>query len=132
MCLKSWVPLCVSYSSTMRKRWTESPEKRKAPLWLIVSELPFLFQGEWLGTGSRSVAMDQEAERTPESGAGITFKDLPLVTLFCQQGPTFSRCHHLQINTSRWGTDIQNVSFAGNIGDLNLNTELQRREAQPW
>lgn len=92
-------------------------EEESAPL-AYSFRVPVLITRRVVGTGRRSVAkaghmaMDQEAERTPESsGAEITFKVLPLVTLFCQLGPTFSRCHNLQINTSRWGTDLQSVGL---------------------
>lgn len=62
----------------------------------MASEVPLIEgkdTGEWLGSGSvvkaDYMAMDQEAERTPEPGAGVTFKVLLLVTLFCQLGPIF-------------------------------------------
>lgn len=35
------------------------------------------------------LAMDQEGERTLESGAGITCKALPLAIVFCQRSITF-------------------------------------------
>lgn len=79
------------------KGLTESTERKKAFLWLMDSVFQFSLErtGKWLGSDSESVAktgheaMDQEAEGTLQSRAGITCNVLPLAIIFCQRGVTF-------------------------------------------